>query len=199
MGLEELIKTLRANRQSLIDEIWRTTKAEAASLHEQTSGAISGLTEDHTDSLVSNCRKSIRTIISEAETKAKKIKLMALDSLRNLLHEAAVKQLHNLRNDDYGVTFEKLVQELPEQNWQTITVNPDDISRTENIFNNCTIQTDPAISGGMVAESMNGKIIVNNTFKKRLERSWPTLFPAIVRELETEYVESGYLTESTSK
>jgi len=197
LGLEELIKTLRANQQSRIDEIWQAAKAEAASLHQQTSDAISGLTENHTDSLVCNCKKSIRTIISEAEAKAKKIKLMALDSLKNSLHEAAVEQLHYLRNEDYATIFKKLVQELPEQEWETITVNPDDISRTENVFYNCTIQTDPAISGGMVAESMNGKIIVNNTFWKRLERNWPTLFPAIVRELETEYVESGYLTEST--
>ena len=124
---------------------------------------------------------------------------MALDSLRNLLHEAAVKQLHNLRDDDCGVTFEKLAQELPEQNWETVLVNPTDISMAKNFFNNCTIQTDPAISGGMVAESMNGKIVVNNTFEKRLESSWPTFFPAIVRELETEYVESGNFTESTSK
>lgn len=199
MGLEELIKTLRANRQSQIDEIWQAAKAEAASLRQQTSSAISDFTEDHTDSLVCNCKKSIRTIISEAETKARKIKLMALDSLRNLLHEAAVKQLHNLRNDDGGVTFEKLAQELPEQNWETVVVNPTDISMAKNFFNNCTIQTDPAISGGMVAESMNGKIVVNNTFEKRLESSWPTFFPAIVRELETEYVESGNFTESTSK
>jgi vacuolar-type H+-ATPase subunit E/Vma4 len=199
LGLEELIKTLRANRQSQIDEIWQAAKAEAASLRQQTSSAISDFTEDHTDSLVCNCKKSIRTIISEAETRAKKIKLMALDSLRNLLHKAAIEQLHNLRNDDCGLIFKKLVQELPEQEWETITVNPDDISKTENVFKNCTIQTDPTISGGMVAESMNGKIVVNNTFLKRLERSWSTLFPAIVRELETEYVESGNFTESTSK
>jgi vacuolar-type H+-ATPase subunit E/Vma4 len=199
LGLEELIKTLRANQQSQIDEIWQAVKAEAASLCEQTSTAITGFTEDHTDSLVCSCQKSIRTIISEAETKAIEIKLMALDSLRKSLFEAAAKQLHNLRNDDYEMIFEKLVQELPEQNWETINVNPDDASMAGNFFNNCAIQTDPAISGGLVALSADGKIVVNNTFGKRLERSWSTLFPAIVRELETEYAESRYLTESTSK
>ncbi len=197
MGLEELIKTLRANQQSQIDEIWQATKAEAASFCEQTSGAISGFTEDHTDSLVCNCQKSIRTIISEAETKAKEIKLMALDSLSSLLLEAAVEQLVTLRSDDYGRTFEKLVQELPEQNWETVIVNPTDVSTAKNFFNNSTIQTDPAISGGMVVLSADGKIAVNNSFGKRLERSWSTLFPVIVRGLEKEYVESEYLTEST--
>ena len=197
MGLEELIKSLRTNQQSQIDEIWHSAKSEAASLRQQTSDAISDLTESHTDSLVCNCQKSIRTIISEAETKAKEIKLMALDSLSNLLLEAAVEQLVTLRSDDYGTTFEKLVQELPEQNWETVIVNPTDVSTAKNFFNNSTIQTDPAISGGMVVLSADGKIAVNNSFGKRLERSWSSLFPAIVRGLEKEYVESEYLTEST--
>ena len=197
MGLEELIKTLRANQQSQIDEIWQAAKAEAASLRQQTSDAISGLTESHTDSLVCNCQKSIRTIISEAETKAKEIKLMALDSLSNLLLEAAVEQLITLRGDDYGMTFKKLVQELPEQNWETVIVNPTDVTTAKESFNNSTIQTDPAISGGMVVLSAEGKIVVNNSFGKRLERSWSSIFPAIARGLEKEYVKSEYLTEST--
>ncbi len=96
--------------------------------------------------------------------------------------------------------YRKTAQELPEQDWETVARQPTDISMANRKrFNTCTIQTDPAISGGMVAESMNGKIVVNNTFEKRLESSWPTFFPAIVRELETEYVESGNFTESTSK
>ena len=197
MGLEELIETLRANQQSQIDEIWQSAKTEAASLHEQTSGAISGMTESHTDSLVCSCQKSLRTIMSEAQIKARETKLMALDSLRDSLYEAAVKQLHNLRNDDYGTMFKKLVQELPPQNWETIVVNPEDVSIAKNFLNTCDIQSDPTISGGMVALSAEGKIAVNNTLEKRLEGSWATLFPTIAREIEKEYVESGFVTEST--
>ena len=197
MGLEELIKTLRANQQSKIDEIWQSAKAEAASLHEQTSGAISGMTESHTDSLVCSCQKSLRTIMSEAQIKARETKLMALDSLRDSLYQAAVKHLHNLRNDAYGSIFKKLAQELPPQNWETIVVNPEDVSIAKNFFNTCDIQSDPTISGGMVALSAEGKIAVNNTLEKRLEGSWATLFPTIAREIEKEYVESGSVTEST--
>ena len=139
MGLEELIKTLRANQQSQIDEIWQSAKAESASLNEQTSGAISGMTESHTDSLVCSCQKSLRTIMSEAQIKARETKLMALDSLRDSLYEAAVKQLNNLRNDDYGTMFKKLVHELPPQNWETIVVNPEDVSIAKNFFNTCDL------------------------------------------------------------
>lgn len=197
MGLEELIKTLRTNQQSKIDEIWQATKAEAASLQEQTSGAIAGMTESHTDSLVCSCQKSIRTIISEATSRAREIRLMALESLRNSLYEAAVKQLRSLRNDDYEQIFEKLVQELPSQNWETIVVHPQDVNIAKNFFNTCDIQADPSISGGMIALSAEGGITVNNTLEKRLERNWSSLFPTIAREMEKEYVESRAVTEST--
>ena len=197
MALEELIKTLRTNQQSQIDEIWQAAKAEAAALHEQTSGAISDLTENHTDSLVCNCQKSTRTIISEAAGNAREIKLMALDSLRNALFDSAIKQLLTLRNDDYETIFKKLAQELPPQNWEVLVVHPKDVSSAQNFFNNCKIETDPTISGGMIALSADGKIVVNNTLKKRLERNWSTLFPVIAREMEKEYVESGSVTKST--
>jgi vacuolar-type H+-ATPase subunit E/Vma4 len=199
LGLEELIKTLRTNQQSQIDEIWQTAEAEAASLRDQTSDAIASLTENHTDSLVCSCRKSIKTIISEAETKAREIRLMALESLRRSLYENAAKQLHNLRKNHYDKIFEKMTQELPKLNWETITVNPDDVSMAKSFFNNCKIQDDPTINGGLVAQALDGKIIINNSFEKRLERNWSTLFPAIVRVIEKEYVESEPLTESTTK
>ena len=199
LGLEELINTLRANEKSRLDEIWQSVETEAAKLREQTDETIGEFTENHTDSLVCNCQKSIRTIISEAETRAREVKLFAMESLGKSLHMAAVKQLHNLRNEEYDAVFEKLAQELPQQKWQTITVSPDDTARTEKMFAGCTVKTDPAITGGMMAEAQNKQIIIDNTFEKRLERCWSKLFPSLAREIEKEYVESKSLTETTAK
>jgi vacuolar-type H+-ATPase subunit E/Vma4 len=199
LGLQELIQTLRDNQQSQIDQLWQAVKAEAAKLRDQTSKAISDLTEVHTDNLVCSCQKSVRTIIVEAESDAKRIKLVAVDSLGKSLYDSAVKLLKDLRKDNYAAVFHKLLQELPDQEWETVTVNPDDVQHTENLFKNCTIMTNPDINGGMVASTMDGKITINNTLEKRLERSWSTLFPGIIREIEKEYAESQPLTESTSK
>ena len=195
MGLEELINTLKKNEQKQIDDIWQQARTEADSLRKQIAEAIAKITEEHADQLASACRKSVRVIVAEAEMMARKKKLFAYQGLDELLHATAINQLPKLREHGYENVFAQLAKELPDSPWEKIIVNPSDMDLAAKFFDKNIVQPDTAINGGLIAVNAGGKIIVDNTFEKRLERQWFHILPELIKRIEEKYGES----ESTEK
>ena len=191
MALEELLNTLKKNGQKQIDDIWQAAKTEAEVVRTQVAEAISDITKVHADQLASACHKSMRSIFLETEITTRGKKLFAYQALDQALRNAAVMQLPQLREQNYEKIFANLVAELPERQWEKIVVNPADLELAANFFAGDIIHPEAAISGGLVAVSANGRIIVDNTFEKRLERKWQQILPAIIAELEKRYENSG--------
>ena len=191
MGLEELLNTLKKKEQKQIDDIWQAAKNEAEKLRTQVAEAIADITKVHADKLASACHKSMRAIFLEAETRNLKKKLFAHQALDKALLNAAIIQLPDLRKQHYQEVFANLVEELPVRQWEKIIVNPKDLELAAKFFTVDTIHPEAAISGGFVAAGANGRIIVDNTFEKRLEKKWPYILPAIIAELEKRYGNSG--------
>ena len=191
MGLEELISTLKKGEQKQIDAIWQQVNAEADSLRGQAAEAIAKITEEHAEQLASACQKSVRSIVAEADIKARKKKLYAYQGLDDLLRQTAMKQLHKLRQLDYENVFAQLVKELPDCQWEKIIVNPADVDIAAKTFNKNSVQSDSAISGGLVAVSADRRIVVDNTFEKRLERKWDQIIPELIKKIEEKYGKSG--------
>ena len=184
MGLDELINTLKKNEQKQIDDIWQQVRAEADSIRKQTAEAIAKITEEHADQLASACRKSVRVIVAEADKKARKKKLYAYQSLDAVLHVTALKQLPKLRELDYENIFAQLAKELPDSQWERIIVNPSDVDLAVKFFNKNIVQPDAAINGGLIAVNAGGRIVVNNTLEKRLERKWSHILPELIKKIE---------------
>ena len=195
MGLEELINTLKKNEQKQIDDIWQQARTEADSLRKQIAEAIAKITEEHADQLASACRKSVRVIVAEAEMMARKKKLFAYQDLDEVLHATAINQLPKLREHGYENVFAQLVKELPDSQWEKLIVNPSDMDLAAKFFDKNIVQPDTAINGGLIAVNAGGKIIVDNTFEKRLERQWSHILPELIKRIEEKYGES----ESTEK
>jgi vacuolar-type H+-ATPase subunit E/Vma4 len=191
LGLEELIDTLRKKEQSQIEDIWQTAKNEAESLRKQITEAIAEITRNHAEQLDSACQRSMRTIFSDANTKTRRKKLLAYKFLDQALQATALKQLSSLRKQNYDSVFAKLVGELPERQWEKIFVNPADLKMAAKFFTADIIEPDSSICGGLIAITAENKIIVENTFKKRLERKWFQILPAIIANIEKQYGESG--------
>lgn len=191
MGLNELIDSLKKNGQKQIDDIWQAAESEAEILRKQIAEAIADITKIHADKLASACQKSMRAIFSETEVKTRQKKLFAYQNLDQALRNAALKQLPSLRHQKYEKIFAMLVAELPEREWEKIVVHPDDLQMAAKFFTANSLQPDSAISGGVLAETANGRIVVDNTFEKRLERKWPQILPQIIAELEKHFEKSG--------
>ncbi len=195
MGLEELINTLKKNEQKQIDDIWQQTRAEADSIRKQVAEAIAKITEEHADQLASACRKSVRVIVAEADMKARKKKLFAYQGLDELLHATAINQLPKLREHGYENVFAQLAKELPDSQWEKIIVNPSDVDLAAKFFDKNIVHPDTAIVGGLIAVNAGGRLVVDNTFEKRLERQWSHILPELIKRIEEKYGES----ESTEK
>ncbi len=189
MGLQELLETLKKNEQKQIDDIWQATHQEAEMLRQQVKEAINEISQKQADQLAAACQKSRRSIISEAEIETRSKKLFAYQALEKTLRDAAVKQLPTLRHLHYDRVFALLVKELPEKQWDTVTVNPEDGERARTYFPQDCIRTDAAISGGLRAATADGRIIVDNTFEKRLERLWFRILPQLIAHIEKQYAE----------
>lgn len=190
LGLEELISTLRKNGQKQIDDIWQAAESEAESLRQKITTATDEIMQNHAEQLSSACQRSRRSIFSEADIMKRGKKLLAYSSLDRALLGAAYKQLPGLRQQNYEDVFASLVAELPETKWGKILVNPKDRTLAAKFFPEEIIDPDPSISGGLIATTADSKIIVDNTFKKRLEKKWFHLLPAIIAKIEKKYGES---------
>ena len=190
MGLEKLISSLKKNEQKQIDDIWQQARAEADSLRKQAAEAIDKISEEHAGQLASACQKSARSIFAEAETEARKRKLFSYQYLDEVLRAAAMKQLPKLREINYENVFAQLVKELPDGQWEKILVNPSDTNLAAKLFNKNIVQPDKAIIAGLVAVNADCKIVVDNTFEKRLERKWPYILPGLIKKIEEKYGES---------
>ena len=187
MGLEELINTLKKNGHKQIEDIWQQARAEADSMRQQTAETIARITKEHADQLAAACQKSVKSIVAEADIKARKKKLFAYQELEEILRAEALKQLSTLRELNYENVFAQLVEELPDGLWEKIMVNPSDVELATKFFNKDSVKPDPAITGGLIAVNADGKIVVDNTFEKRLERKWSQILPEIIKNIENEY------------
>ena len=187
MGLDELLHTLRTNEQKQIEDIWQQARAEAESVHKDVTDAVARITQEHKDQLTAACQKSVNAILAESEKKTREKKLSVYQDLNETLYQTAVKLLPELRLLDYENIFTELVNELPDMKWEKIIVNPSDIILSARFFVEDVIVTDDSVGGGLIAICAKGKIVVNNTFEKRLERKWAYLLPELIQDLKKRY------------
>jgi len=190
LGLEELLSSLKKNEQKQIDDIWGGARAEADIIRHQVAEEIANNSREHEEQLTSACRKSVRAILSEADIKAREKKLYAYQKLEKALYEIAISQLFRLREYNYKEVFSSLVKELPERQWEKIVVNPSDAELAAKFYDSNIVQADQGIIGGLKALAATGKVFVDNTFEKRLERKWPYILPAIIKKTEEQYEET---------
>ena len=183
MGLKELLSSLEKNKQKQIEAIWQEANREAENQRQQVADAIAGITKNDEEKLALACQKSMHAIFSATGIKTRKKKLLAFQALEKALRNAAIEQLPALRQKNYQAVFAQLVAELPPINWGKIFVNPDDRNLAARFFAVDIIKPDPTISGGLIAITAEGRMTVDNTFEKRLERKWFLIFPAMIETI----------------
>ena len=115
----------------------------------------------------------------------RRIRLVAEDRFSWQLRQLALEQLQVLSAVDRGASLQQLAAELPERDWQQVTVHPEDQKQAAQLFVGCTIVTDPALLGGVIASTADGAICVDNSLVRRLEQIWPELCGSLLDELQS--------------
>ncbi len=180
MGRSELIASLQLQGEKKSREIWHKAETEAQTLKKAGNEAIEQRRAE-ADALQSRLvAEQSRPVLLAGERQARAIRAAARQKLALTLYELAQENLVQLRKTDYDGLFAALSQELPPLQWQQVSVTPTDQERAERHFPGAEISLDPNIVGGMKVVDASGRIRVNNTLQKRLERAWPDLLPDLL-------------------
>ncbi len=187
MSITELVETLKQNQADQVQDIWTAAENEAGEIRKQTSETIARLRQEH-EIVVAKARKQeSEQFLSDACDRAQQCQLFAERKLADMVFQEAGQMLATLRTNQYEEVFAKLAAEIPERQWQSVRVNPQDDALAGKHFPNTRIETDSTICGGFIVTAESRKITVDNTFEKRFERNWAMVMPLIIKEICCEF------------
>jgi len=186
MGHRELIESLRKEGEDNINRLWIDVQEEADRINAETSQKIEESREKYRKDQETAARKQEDSILSEAKNRARLIKLSAERAMSERLLPLAMSYLHELRNKGYKDVFTSLVKELPHTLWREVRVNPQDIGIAREHFPDSQAIPDNTIAGGLEVILEDGRICIDNTFNKRLEKAWEDILPSLISDIYKE-------------
>lgn len=184
--MQTLFEHLRATGEERVRAIWEQAEAE---VQRHTAEAEASLAEERNRCRLEGEQALMelgRRLMREAEEKALLRQAQAETALSERLYELARKELPWLQEHCGGKLLSALAKELPQREWGLLHVSENEVAQARDLFPKARIEGDIRLTGGLVAESADGRITVNNTLEKRLERAWPRLLPEFFRSLHQE-------------
>lgn len=191
MGYGELIESLYKECEDKIRFMWKEIETEAEKIRAEKSGRLDQIRAEYSVTLKKEVKSHEKKVLTKAGVEVRTIKLLAERALSDRLYPLAISFLHELKNEKYRVEFESLVKELPAVQWEEVCINPDDAQIAKAHFVDSRITHDNAITGGFEVRRKEGRIRINNTFEKRLERAWEDLLPLLIKDAYNEVSEHG--------
>ena len=182
MGCKELINSLRAAGDEKLKALRCEAEQEAERVRAEAARRVEALREEHGRKHAAAAARHADVILSEAHAAVRAIALSAERTLADRLYGAAQASLRSLRNTGYRDVFIGFCRELPRFTWKSVRVHPDDVALAREQFQDAEVHADPGIIGGMVAASEGDRVMVVNTFEKRLECLWEEMLPEIMQE-----------------
>jgi vacuolar-type H+-ATPase subunit E/Vma4 len=191
MGYEELIESLYKECEDRIRSLWKEVEVEAEKMKVAKSGRLEQMRAEYGVTLKREVASQEEKVLAKAGIEARKIKLAVEKALSDRLYSLAASSLHGLRSGRYTREFEALVKELPAVQWDEVRIHPEDKEIAGACFVDSRISADNRITGGFEVRREEGKIRINNTFEKRLERAWEDLLPLLIRDVYREVSTHG--------
>lgn len=185
MGYIELIDALRKEGEEKVHTIWKEAETEAQRISEETFKRMENMREEYGNIHSSDIREQTETILSEAGSRARMIRLLAEKELSDRLYRLALCSLHLLRDERYKDIFDALIEELPHYKWKIVRVNSEDKRVAKEYFPDSDVIPDSNIRGGLDIAGRDGMIRIINTLEKRLERAWGEILPGLIKDVRS--------------
>lgn len=183
MAHPELIDALRRAAEEKAAAIREAVHAEAERYGSQVAQEMAALRTRSAEETAAEARELLASATAAASGEASGILLAARSALADRLYGLARESLPRHRDERYAALFDALVNEMPRCAWSRVRVNPADRALAGNDFPDAEIVPDESIVAGLIVEDGDGRVRVDNTLEKRLERAWPGILPGIVNEL----------------
>jgi vacuolar-type H+-ATPase subunit E/Vma4 len=183
MGHIELIESLRTEGEKKTLKAWQEAEAEIDLMRSERAKKIQQLKDSFHEQYRSIAHEQSGNILDRAYKEARQVRLASEQSLSHRLYALCCSLLFRLRNARHKKLFIDLAGELPQHTWTVVRVHPVDTELAGTVFPGAKIISDNAIAGGLTVASDNGKIRIDNTFEKRLERAWTFILPEIMKDV----------------
>ncbi len=184
--MNTLLEHLRAVGEEKVCAIWQQAEAEVQAYQKEKEAALA---EERKRCRLQGQQALVefgRGLMVAAEEKAWLRRSEAEAQLAERLYHLAQKELDWLREQCGSRLLSACAKELPQAEWKQLRVSESEVAFARTLFPEAEVAGDRSISGGLVAESGDGRVTVINTLEKRLERAWPRILPGFFRTLREE-------------
>lgn len=183
MGREELKKALVVEAEERTRALWAAAEAEIDALRDQV--ALQREEQEarearQLETAVTDLRAACRQQALDAE---RQTVLQAESDLAERMQALATTLLPRLVAADRRTWLTRLVVELPDHPWEEVHVRPEDLEIAKGLFPGAEAVPQETMAGGVVVTADAGRIRVDNSLEKRLERRWPEILPLLFTEI----------------
>lgn len=175
MSREKLKESLLEKRDARARAIWQEAELKARRYRQETEASSADQRQKRVARIESKLTEQLDRLSSRIEKRLRRTRLLAEETFSEQLRQLALQRLTTLTPEERRRSLKRLARELPGLAWEQITVHPEDRQQAAEIFPDCTINTDPALSGGVIAITVERILAVDNSLTKRLEQAWPAL------------------------
>ena len=190
MGEKELKTALQHEGEAHARGFWEQAEAVVEGRRKEIETELEHLCDETGRSLQAEETALRNNLLFEARTRAMGDKLHAEAAMELRLLESADRVLGEMIEDSRQELWQALSRELPEYQWMSVKVHPDDLELARRAFPSVAIDIDEVICGGLIATNAEGTIRVDNSLSCRLMRAWPDLLPDLMKDLR-EQVDSN--------
>jgi len=190
MGEKELKTALQHEGEAHARGFWDQAEAAVEGRRKEIETELEHLRDETGRSLQAEEAALRNNLLFEAQARATEVKLYAEAAMELRLLEIADRVLGEMIEGSRQELWQALYRELPEFQWTSVKVHPEDLELTRRAFPSAAIDIDQAIGGGVIVTNAEGTIRVDNSLSCRLMRAWPDLLPDLIKDLR-EQVDSN--------
>jgi len=183
MGREELLTALRQEGERSLANLRQTHAAEVAEREAAAQQRRDALRADAERDWQQAATLERQRCLAAGRRQASALLLAGENELAERLRHQAEQLLPDVAGRDPEALFTACAAELPQLEWARVRVSPRDQKIAARLFPAAEIIPDPALAGGVVAETAGGRVRIDNSLKKRLERGWDDLLPELLAAL----------------
>lgn len=183
MGEKELKTALQHEGEAHARGFWEQAEAVVEGRRKEIETELEHLHDETRRSLQAEEAALRNNLLFEAQARATEVKLYAEAAMELRLLEIADRVLGEMIGSSRQGLWQALYRELPEFQWTSVKVHPEDLELARRAFPSAAIDIDEAIAGGLIVTNAEGTIRVDNSLSCRLMRAWPDLLPDLIKDL----------------
>ena len=183
MGELELKIALQQEGEERIRDIWHQSEDLVRKRRQEIQEELDRLREQLEGKMQREISSLKGDIMAQTRGQAMQHQLEAETHLAIRLFELAKQLLHELIIDSREVVWLSLCQELPVSKWATISIHPKDFPFAERDFPAARIERKENLVGGVIVQSADECICIDNSLFCRLAQAWPDILPKLMNSL----------------